>query len=136
MQRLFSFEDFANNLLNLRIDLGTIKVEQNILNDLNNFKKLEELILGGFKIKGNFTLKLNKLKLLSLTNCINFIFEENSCLNLKNLNLAMCLIHKSNSLLKLPNIEEMKLENNNYKIKYNTIFDFSSLVNLKRLFVI
>ena len=134
LQRLFSFEDFANNLLNLRIDFGTIKVEQNILNGLNNFKKLEELILGGFKIKGNFTLKLNKLKLLSLTNCINFILEENSCLNLKNLNLAMCLIHKSNSLLKLPNIEEMKLENNNYKIKYNTIFDFSSLVNLKRLY--
>ena len=134
LKNLFSFDDFANNLLNLKIDFGQIKVEGNTLENLNNFKMLEELTLGGFKLRDNFSLKLNKLKILSLTNCVNFILEEERCLNLKKLNLAMCLIHKSNTLLKLPQVEEIKLENNNYKLKYNTIFDFSSFLNLKILY--
>ena len=134
LKNLFSFDDIVNNLLSLKIYFGIIKLEANTLNNLNNFKNLEELILGGFKLKDKFILKLNNLKILSLTNCINFILEENSLLNLKKLNLAMCLIHSSDSLIKLPKVEEMKLENNNYKIKYDTIFDFFSFVNLKILY--
>ena len=134
LKNLFSFKDITTNLLNLKIDFGIINVDPNTLNHLNNFRNLEELILGGFKSEENFILKLKTLKLLSLTNCINFILEENCFLNLKKLNLAMCCIHKSNSLVKLPNVEEIKLENNNYKIKYNTIFDFSKFMNLKILY--
>ena len=134
LKSLFSFEDIANNLLNLKIDFGTIKLEANTLDNLNNFKNLEELILGGFKLKDKFILNLKNLKKLSLTNCTNFVLAENSLLNLKKLNLAMCLIHSADSPVKLPNVEEMKLENNNFKIKYNTIFDFSSFVNLKILY--
>ena len=133
LKDLFSLKDFSENLIKLRIEFKQIKIEINIIENLNNFRKLEELTFDGFKLKENFILKLNNLKKLSLTNCVNFIFEENSLLNLKKLYLAMCCIHKSNSLLKLPQLEECNIENNNYKIKYYTIFDFSSFKNLKLL---
>lgn len=134
LKDLFSLKDFSDNLIKLRIEFGQIKIENNIIENLNNFKKLEELTLDGFKLKEKFVLKLNTLTKISLKNCVNFAFEEDSLLNLKKLYLAMCRILESNSLLKLPQLEECNIEQNNYKIKYYTIFDFSSFKNLKLLF--
>lgn len=48
--------------------------------------------------------------------------------------LGMCSNRKSNSFLKLQQLEECNIENNNYKIKYYTIFDFSCFKKLKILF--
>ena len=134
LKDLFSLKDFSDNLIKLRIEFGQIKIEKNIIENLNNFEKLEELTFDGFKLKEKFVLKLNKLKKISFKNCVNFIFEDDSLINLKKLHLAMCCIYESKSLLKLPQLEECNIEQNNYKIKYYTIFDFSSFNNLKILF--
>ena len=134
LKDLFSLKDFSNNLIKLRIEFQQIKIENNIIENLNNFKKLEELTFDGFKLTEKFVLKLNKLTKISFKNCVNFAFEEDSLLNLKKLNLIMCRILESKSLLKLPQLEECNIEQNNYKIKYYTIFDFSSIKNLKILF--
>ena len=135
LNNLFFLEDISQNLLHLKINYNQINVvDINILKNINNFKLLEELNLNGFKSNENLVLNLKNLKKINFKNCINFTFEEDSLLNLENLDLGMCLIHKSKSLLKLPKLVECRLENNNYKIKYNLIFDFKSMENLKILY--
>ena len=135
LNNLFSLDDIGKNLLHLKINYNPInKVDINILKNLNNFKLLEELNLSGFNSSENIILNLKNLKIINFKNCLNFIFEEDSLLNLEKLDLGMCLIHQSKSLLKLHKFIECKLENNNYKIKYNLIFDFKGMKNLKILY--
>lgn len=74
---------------------------------------------------------------LTLMNCENIAFNEDSLLKLKSLYLgAHCNIIYKNNLIKLPSLEILKLDPNsfNYRKKYNDIIDFQSLKNLKVLF--
>lgn len=81
LKDLFSLKDFSDNLIKLKIGFNQIKININTIENLDNFKKLEELNFDGFKLRENFVLKLNNLKKLSLINCVNFIFEEDSLQN-------------------------------------------------------
>ena len=134
---LFDIKSFTNNnikylCLNIFDSYNSIKVDSSSLEGLNNFLNLENLKLNSFYINDIFTLKLSNLKELELNRCDNITFGDN--LNLKNLILIDCDISNSNSLIKLPEVEncEFFLNNKSY-IKYYKIFDFSQFHKIKKL---
>lgn len=132
LYNLFSINNIKNNLLELKIKLeSNIIINNDIMENLNDFKGLEKLELSRFDIKGYFTLKLINLKSLNLYICNNIAFENGFGLNLKKLWISSCkLIQKRNSLIKLPKLEECSLLDSN-EMSYNLIIDFKSLKNLK-----
>jgi hypothetical protein len=91
------------------------------------------LELKSFKFKTTFIFNLKNLNKLTLKNCENFTFEEDSCLNLRELYLLDCIVENPTSLLKMPELEECKLLPNLIRVKqtYNSIIDFKSLKNVK-----
>ena len=137
-QTLFSYEDIQNNLKYLRIEFyNKSEVSSNSFEYLNNFKSLKHLFLKRFIFQTTFTLNIKDLENLTLMNCQNITFNENSSHNLKSLYLgAHCIIIKQTELIKLPSLEILKLDplSFGYRKKYNDILDFKNLKNLRILF--
>ncbi len=133
-KNLFSSSNFGKKLtkLNLKIhDLWNKITDSKIFEKINNLKNLESLELNGFNFQHNFSLKLNDLKSLVLKNCKNIILHQIS--NLKSLIISNCIILKSESLVKLENLEKCELLNYKNDQNFNSIIDFSSLSHLKSL---
>ena len=133
---LFSFSNFEKNIVYLNLFIGcnrNLRIESNSLRNLNSCTSLETLELKSFKFKTTFIFNLKNLNKLTLKNCENFTFEEDSCLNLRELYLLDCIIENPTSLLKMPELEECKLLPNLIRVKqtYSSIIDFKSLKNVK-----
>ena len=116
-------------------DYSFYMVNVDLFEKLNNFKLLEYLELKGFIFNYLFTLKLSKLKVLNLWNCNNITFNQDICLDIKQLHLYNCKIIKQKNLLRFPVVEECKFFNEfEDEIKtYNSIIDYSSLKKVKIL---
>ena len=128
--------DFQNNLVCLSLQSNKIiKIDSNLLENINNLKSLKYFELTSFGINSPFMLKLTDLKSLNLFYCdnIQFQIENNTFLYLEKLDLNNCSFINSNSPIKCPILETCCLKSiKNRKIKkYNLIFDFNSFNNLK-----
>ena len=128
---LFSFNNIENNLvyLNIKFYFSFEKINPNSMENLNNFKSLEKLILTEFIFETTFKLKLKNLKEIKLYCCENILFDEDIFLNLKILVLEQCKIEIPNNILKLPELEQLNLEGLNAE----RIFDFTTIKKLKYL---
>ena len=145
---IFTDKDVVNNLIFLEIK--NLRNEENFIYDLeniNNFKSLEELKLENVIILKALKLKLNTLKHLSLCNCDQIGISENCALGLKSLSLFRSkLIHYNSSYLKFPELEQLKIsfcfygKSNCWKYPriwyqdFKKIIDFKSLKKLKFLY--
>ena len=128
--------DIQNNLVCLSLQSNKIiKIDSNLLENINNLKSLKYFELTSFGINSPFMLKLTDLKSLNLFYCdnIQFQIENNTFLYLEKLDLNNCSFINSNSPIKCPILETCCLKSiKNRKIKkYNLIFDFNSFNNLK-----
>jgi len=127
--------DIQNNLVYFSLQTNRIKIDSNLLENINNFKSLKYLELTSIGFNSPFGLKLNDLKSLKLFYCdnIHFQIENNTFLNLEFLELDCCSFINSNSPIKCPILEACCLKSlyNSRIIKYNLIIDFKSFNNLK-----
>jgi len=105
------------------------------LDKINSFKSLKVLHLLSIDFDKIFTLRLNDLKMLSISLCNNFAFDETKIFNLEELTLEQQKegIIKPNSLLNFPKLKCFKLKSE--KILGKVILS-SSLKNLKELSII
>ena len=130
LNKLFQSFNIQYNLIYLYISLdysdNKNKIDNNIIENLNNFKSLECLKIFRFKIKNPFLLKLYNLKNLDLYGCENIGFYENSLLTLKNIRIGKSLLPNTNYLIELPLVEKCILDDNKG-------IDFNSLKQLKSL---
>ena len=145
---IFADNDIVNNLIFLEIK--NLRNEKNFMYDIeniNNFKSLEELKLENIIFSKALQLKLNTLKHLALCNCYQIGISENCALNLKSLSLfRSILIHYKSSYLQFPELEQLKISfcyyNNANCWKYphtwyrgfKKMVDFKSLKKLKYLY--
>ena len=126
---LFSFDNFGKNLLYLDINLKSReKIDLNIIENINNFKLLEILILSEFTINSLFTIKLYNLITLKLLICDNITVSDNCCLNLKAVSFCRISFPKSNIIYKLPEVKDCEI----YGCE-NLMIDYESLSKVKNL---
>ena len=108
---IFTNNDVVNKLIFLEIK--NLRNKENFVYDLeniNNFKSLEELKLENVIFLKALKLNLNTLKHLALCNCDQIGISENCALNLKSLSLFRSkLIHYYSSYLKFPELEQLKI---------------------------
>lgn len=106
-------------------------------NNFYDLKSLKYLKLTKFKYgpSEHFKLNISNLLYLHLESCENISFEEEeNILKLKYLYLDYCKLNKPISLFKCPELETCTFigcRKTNYYVKYDLIFDFKSLHNLK-----
>ena len=136
LKKLFHFFQHDKNLIFLRMYIPTKteqKIENDIIEKINNFKMLERLEIKSFSIENPFILKLSNLKYLTMLSCANIGFTEDSLIYLKEIHIENSVINKiSKSLLKLPKANYIYLLNTDDN--FNSIFDFSSFKNVETLF--
>ena len=130
-KELFSLKDIENNIIDLDIDIHKnnfygFAIDENILENLNKLKKLENLKLNGNSAKNIFELKLKTLKTLNIDRCEKIYINGDTELSIKKLILSGNNISKS--LLKLPQLEYLESSRSNF-----SSIDFNSLNNLKKL---
>ena len=94
---------------------------------------MKYLELKGLEFQTNFNLNLINLEYLEFNLCENIILTKNKYLNLKTLYLNENVNVKPKKILKLPEIEECKINSNNLNEQFNSIFDISSFNKLKQL---
>jgi len=98
-RELFSLKDIENNnIIDLYInnnDYYTNEIDENILENLNKFKKLENLKLNEIKAKNIFELKIKTLKILDIYRTQNIYINSDIALSLKKLVLSYDKISKS-----------------------------------------
>ena len=133
---------FSSNLNNTLVYLSLKKTyypeikPENFIS-INNFNILEYLSLDEFRFTEKFILKIKSLKTLFINACENITLDEITCINLKKLYIYdsnRFYYESTNSLLKLPNVEECELIDRKSEIShYNYLIDFSSLKSLKLL---
>jgi len=103
-KELFSLKDIENNIIDLYIinnnDFYHNEIDENILENLNKFKRLENLKLNGIRAKNIFELKIKTIKTLDIDKCENIYIISYTALSIKKLIFEYDGI--SNSLLKLP----------------------------------
>ena len=138
---IFTDNDAVNNLIFLEIK--NLRNQENFVYDLeniNNFKSLEELKLENVIFLKALKLKLNTLKHLALCNCDQIGISENCALNLKSLSLFRSkLIHCNSSHLKFPELEQLKIsfcyyqKSNNLENPGIWYEDFKKIIDLKSL---
>ena len=155
-KELFSNKDIINHLVFLEIkkrrNQNTILL--NVLDNINDFKCLEELKLENLDLDKICVLKLKTLKYLSLCNCCQISISEECALNLKSLSLFRSRLQPLNSSkLKFHELEQLKISFCYYDGFYNydeiynydnsslkwyeefqKIVDFKSLKKLKFLY--
>ena len=135
-KEILTIKSLQNNLVYL--DLHNILDAKHNLQNLNKFKSLLNLELKGFEFDSTFILELKTLKKLTLECCKNIGLSAITCLNLKELTLINYEINNSNSLLKFPELEKMRLCDNilygiNLIYEYIESFDFNSFKKLKEI---
>ena len=131
---IISNDDVVKNLMFLEIKyLRTEKKFLFGLENINNFKSLEELRLENVLFSDNLILKLNTLKYLALCNCNQIGISENCASNIKTLSLFRSeLMQINTSLLQFPELEQLKISFCYYNC---CISDFSPIAfyrNFKR----
>ena len=84
---LFSINNIENNLIYLNINLKNCKINPELFENINNFKLLRYLYIKHINFNKDFIIKLNKLKLLSITLCDKIKLSEMSNEELKELYL-------------------------------------------------
>ena len=137
-ENLFKLKNLEKSLINLELTIFKGKkneLEPKVFDNLNNFILLEELNLKEFKFKSTFFLNLPNLKRLELQKCENISFVKDAFSNLNKLIILECKIPIPNNLIKFPKLETCILQDKEQRNKqiFNSIFDFSSLKNLKIL---
>ena len=108
------------------------KINSNILKNLILFTNLKYLHLESLRFEDKCSFNFFNLEELSLFYVSNIIIKENSCLNLKKIDMSGCskIESENNKYINLPKLQILKYKNiNNQKI-YNLI-DFGNLNNLK-----
>ena len=138
---IISNDNIVKNLMFLEIKyLRTEKKFLFGLENINNFKSLEELRLENVIFSDNLMLKLNTLKYLALCNCYEIGISENCASNIKTLSLFRSeLMQINTSLLQFPELEQLKISFCYYNccISDFSPFDFyrnfKTKINLKSL---
>jgi len=126
---LFSFDNFGKNLLYLDINLEDKEnIDLNIIENINNFKLLEILILSDFVINSSFTIKLYNLITLKLLYCENITLSEYCGLNIKTVYFYYTRFPKSNILIKLPEVKDCEI----YSCE-NLMIDYENFSKIKNL---
>ena len=119
----------------MKISLKSNNIEANLFQQLNSFNNLEHLELNGIKFNSLFVLNLNKLKILEISECNNILFSNNATLNLTKL-FFVNFRPIYQAILKFPKLEQCEFfqsfSNENH-FNYNSIFDISTMNNLKIL---
>jgi len=132
----FSIDDllslnFHKNLTYLYLGNSSYyKGNANSFQSLEKFESLKHLVLCGIIFQSIFHLKLKSLKILSINNCLNISFDENTCLGVEKLYLYFSDIEEPRTLLKFPKLVECQLSR---KSNYHKVIDFNSLSKLKFL---
>ena len=133
--KFFSIKEIPKNILNLRISLKSNNIEAKLFQKLNSFNNLEHLELIGIKLNSLFVLNLTKLKTLEISGCNNISFSNNVTLNLTKL-FFKDFMPIQQTILKFPKLEQCEFcqffSNENH-FNYNSIFDMSTMNNLKIL---
>ena len=133
--KFFSFKEIPKNLLNLKISIKSNNIEAKLFQELNSFKNLEHLELDGIKLNSLFVLNLTKLKTLEISGCNNISFSNNVTLNLTKL-FFEDFMPIQQAILKFPKLEQcefFQFFSNENHFNYNSIFDMSTMNNLKLL---
>jgi len=131
-RELFSLKDIENNIIDLYINNDENyrnEIDGNIFENINKFKKLENLKLYKLSLNNIFELKLKTLKSLNIEGSKNIYINPDAGLSLKKLILPFYNIYKS--LLKLPQLEYLELSES-IESDYSSI-DLNSLNNLKKI---
>ena len=133
-KKIFSAKNFGQNLKKLYLKIhdvwGTIN-EINIFEKINNLTNLKSLELNGFKFQKNFELNLKNIISLTLRNCSNIVLSSSN--SLQDIILSNSIMIKNKSLAKFNNLEKCELLNYRKGQNFNSIIDFSSLINIKYL---
>lgn len=143
----FNYNDFFNILISLNLNNTLLylslkkdyypEIKPENFTSINNFNILESLSLDEFRFTEKFILKIKSLKTLFIKECENITLDEITCFNLKKLYIYdsnRFYYESTNSLLKLPNVEECELIDRKSEIShYNYLIDFGSLKSLKLL---
>ena len=127
---IFSFK----NLVSLKLYiLKEIKISSDFIDQIKEqFKSLKSLELSGLIFTSFIKIKFNNLEHFVIS-CNNFSFEEGGFSQLKYLQLFFNHLKEPESLLKLPELEEISFSNNNYdQLPLYSVVDLKSLKNLKR----
>ena len=133
--KFFSFKEISKNLIDLKISLKSENIEAKLFKDLNSFNNLEHLDLNHIKFNSLFILNLTKLKTLKISGCKNISFSNNASLNLTKL-FFEDFMPIQQTILKFPKLEQCEFFEFFYDknlFNYNSIFDISSMNNLKIL---
>lgn len=137
IETILSFKNLVFLSFNFTLEQGSynlIKIEHLIELDsfkfINNLYDLKYLYLLGIKIDKPFILELYNLISLKMINCSNISLSQDSCYKIKNIDLYGTNI-VSESLLKFPNLEKLKIGGIPEKEKYPYI-NFQSLKELKK----
>ena len=127
---IFSFK----NLVSLKLYIfKEIKISSDFIDQIKEqFKSLKSLELSGLIFTSFIKIKFNNLEHFVIS-CNNFSFEEGGFSELKYLQLFFNHLKEPESLLKLPELEEISFSNNNYdQLPLYSVVDLKSLKNLKR----
>ena len=122
---IFSFK----NLVSLKLYiLDEMYISSDFINQIKEqFKSLKNLELGGLIFTSFIEIKFNNLEHLAIS-CKNFSFEEGGFSELKHLQLLYNHLKEPESLLKLPELEEISFSNNNYdQLLLYSVVDLKSL---------
>ena len=127
-RELFSLKDIENNIIDFYINNNNFygnEIDGNIFENLNKFKKLENLKLYKLRLNNTFELKLKTLKTLNIDGSGKIYINPDAGISIKKLILPFDYFSKS--LLKLPQLEYLEFSNDNF-----SFIDFKSLNNLKK----
>ena len=125
VKSIFSINNIENSLFYLKLECNNKKIEFDLFKNINKFKSLKYLFIKGFDFNQNFAFKLDKLRILSLKNCINT----------KNINLS----ESSNENLELLDLSENDLteinllKNVDFKVLKKLLLDRYYLSDIKAL---
>ena len=115
-ETLFSFSNIENNLIYLDIKFIDYEINNELFENINNFKILKNLYLENFNFHKNFTIKLNELKLLSIIFCKNIkiseVYNKNEKISKLNLSYNRNLDIKILEEVYFKELKELNLSNN------------------------
>ena len=130
-EKFFSFNEIKSNLRHLKISLK-FNIDNRLLQDINNFKKIEILELNNIYFKSLFILDLLQLKILNISKCENISLSPKMSSNLIDLYFDNFTPIQERQL-KFPNLKKCVFNFEKFYINYNLIFDFITMKNLKVL---
>ena len=127
---LFSINRIENNLIYLKIILKNCEINNELFENINNFRLLRYLYLENINFEKDFLIKLNLLKLISIISCNNIKLSEISNEKLNKLKINKNKISDIKILEKV-NIKELK----ELDLSYNEISDINILekINFNKL---